>query len=227
MRLIVVEDNEQIAEFLVRGLRAEGYVVDLCRDGKSGFERARNDEWHAIILDLMLPEMDGRQICYELRAQGIQTPIVMLTALDSSEDIVTGLKMGADDYMTKPFSFEELLARINNVISRRSGQQPTSLQKSLQVEDLRFDLDKLTVSRGDRFIELTSLEYALLEYLMREAGNVLSRAKILQNVWVTSVDPLTNVVEVYMSRLRKKIDMEPEKKLVHNIRGRGYLLGIR
>lgn len=227
MRLLVIEDNEQIAEFLLRGLRAEGYVVDFCKDGKAGLEKAVQSEWDAVILDLMLPEMDGRQVCNEIRMQGNQTPIIMLTALDSSEDAVTGLRMGADDYMTKPFAFEELLARIRNIVGRKSGEQLTSQQRILQVEDLQFNLDTLSVSRGDRIIELTSLEFALLEYLMEERDKVLSRAKILQNVWLTSNDPLTNVVEVYVSRLRKKIDVGTETKLIHNIRGRGYFIGIR
>lgn len=221
MRLLVIEDDSRIVEFLTRGLRGEGHTVDVENDGKSGLERARHKKWDAIVLDLMLPGLDGREICRNLRMEGNRTPILMLTALDSTKDVVKGLRLGADDYLTKPFAFDELLARLETLKSRAAGATKNSV---LQIADLTFDRDALVVHRGGREIELTSLEYALLEFLMMEHGKVVSRARIRQNVWGTAADPLTNIVDVYIRRLRAKIDEGAEVQLINTIRGRGYRL---
>ncbi len=228
MKLLVVEDDVRIVEFLARGLRAEGHSVTIANHGQKGLDLARAEQWDAVILDLMLPGLDGREVCRSLRMERNLTPVLMLTALDSTEDIVRGLQMGADDYLTKPFAFDELLARLEN-IQRRVSQAaaPAGSDRVLTVGDLSFDRDALLVKRAGREIELTSLEYALLEFLMVEAGKVVSRARILQNVWGAHEDPLTNVVDVYIRRLRVKIDDdEAETKLISTIRGRGYRLAV-
>lgn len=226
MKLLVVEDDVRIVEFLARGLRAEGHSVTVANDGRKGLDLARDGQWDAVVLDLMLPELDGREVCRALRMERNTIPILMLTALDSTEDIVRGLQMGADDYLTKPFAFDELLARLEN-LQRRMKQPVNTGDKNrvLAVADLTFDRDALMVKRAGREIELTSLEYALLEFLMVEAGKVVSRARILQNVWGAHEDPLTNVVDVYIRRLRIKIyDEDAETKLISTVRGRGYRL---
>ena len=224
MNLLLIEDDIRIIEFLARGLRAEGHTVTVETDGQSGLNRARAEKWDAIILDLMLPGLDGREVCRSLRAEKNSTPILMLTALDSTEEIVGGLRMGADDYLTKPFAFDELLARLENLKGRGDTPHIRREETVLKVADLTFDRDALIVMRGEREIELTSLEYALLEFLMTESGKVVSRARILQNVWGSSTDPLTNIVDVYVRRLRSKIDDGTETKLISTVRGRGYRL---
>ena len=224
MKLLLVEDDIRIVEFLARGLRAESHSVTVANDGQRGLSLAREGQWDVIILDLMLPILDGREVCQALRMEQNATPILMLTALDSTEDIVRGLQMGADDYLTKPFAFDELLARLEN-LHQRVRQPAASGQKNrtLTIGNLSFDRDALMVRRAGREIELTSLEYALLEFLMVEAGKVVSRARILQNVWGAHEDPLTNVVDVYIRRLRMKIgDEDAEDKLIATVRGRGY-----
>lgn len=224
MNLLLVEDDIRIYEMLGRGLRAEGHMVRVVNDGESGLSEARRNDWDAIILDLMLPRTNGLEVCRTLRMERNATPILMLTALDSTEDVVRGLRMGADDYLTKPFVFDELLARLET-IHGRSGRDGRSAEDGLlQVGDLCFDRDALVVSRGGREVELTSLEYALLEFLMLEQGKVVSRTRILQNVWGAHEDPLTNVVEVYIRRLRAKLDDSDEARLITTIRGRGYRL---
>ena len=170
----------------------------------------------------MLPKLDGREVCRRLRAEQNKTPVLMLTALDTTEDIVRGLRFGADDYLTKPFAFDELIARVE-ALSRRGDSADVAL-RNLEVADLQFDRDALIVHRAGREIDLTSLEYALLEFLMVEQGKVVSRARILDNVWGTSNDPLTNVVDVYIRRLREKIDDGFDKPLIKTVRGRGYRL---
>ena len=222
MKLLLIEDDSRIVQFLQRGLKAEGHVVSVVQDGTEGLELAQAGEWDAIVLDIMLPGKDGREICRTLRMSGNPTPILMLTALDSTEDVVQGLRLGADDYMSKPFAFDELLARLERLGSRDAA--PDRASPLLQVADLTFDRDALVVRRGGTTIELTSLEYALLEFLMVEAGKVVSRARILQNVWGASEDPLTNVVDVYIRRLRTKIDEGRTPALIKTIRGRGYRL---
>ena len=224
MKLLLIEDDIRIVEFLARGLRAEGHTVTVATGGRSGLDRARAEEWDVMILDLMLPGLDGREVCRSLRVGRNRTPILMLTALDSTEEIVGGLRMGADDYLTKPFAFDELLARLENLGGRGGMPGIRDERTVLRVADLTFDRDALIVMRGEREIELTSLEYALLEFLMTESGKVVSRARILQNVWGSSTDPLTNIVDVYVRRLRSKIDDGEERKLIGTVRGRGYRL---
>jgi len=225
VNILLVEDDGRIADFLLRGLQAEGHAVENEIDGALALERARSSRWDAIILDLMLPGLDGREICRTLRLEKNRTPILMLTALDTVEDVVRGLRLGADDYLAKPFAFEELLARLDTIVMRGAHRHTDPDQLLLQVDDLTFDLEALTVRRGNREIELSALEYALLEFLMRESGRVVSRARILQNVWGMREDPLTNVVDVYMRRLRAKIDDPEPIKLITMIRGRGYRFG--
>jgi len=220
--VLLVEDDERILEFLQRGLQAEGYSVRVARDGAQGLDLARGDDLEIILLDLMLPKMDGRDVCRTLRGEGIQIPIMMFTALDSTEDVVRGLRFGADDYITKPFAFDEFLARVEALLRR--GPARTIKPSLLVVGDLEFDRDALVVKRAGREIALTSLEYALLEFLMVESGKVVSRARILENVWGTSNDPLTNVVDVYIRRLRSHIDEGFDHALIKTVRGRGYRL---
>ncbi len=220
MTILLIEDDERIISFLERGLKAEGMGVTVARTGPEGFEMGRDSEHGLIILDLMLPGMHGRDVCQELRASGVRTPILMLTAMDSLEDKVSGLRLGADDYLAKPFAFTELLARIEALLRRSGGYaEKTSL---LQVGSLSFDRDTLEVRRGDRLVELTAKELALLEFLMSAPGRVMSRARILDAVWGYSTDPLTNVVDVYIRRLRAKIDDGEPDQLIKTVRGYGY-----
>jgi DNA-binding response OmpR family regulator len=223
LNVLLIEDDERIVEFLVRGLRAEGYNMSTARDGSEGYERALDGSFDAIILDLMLPGMDGRDICQNLRMKGIDTKILMLTALETTADVVRGLRMGADDYLTKPFAFDELVARLE-VLGRKEGAFADRESEILEVGPLVFDRDALSVTFHGSEIELTSLEYALLEFLMVEKGKVVSRARILQNVWGVHEDPLTNVVDVYIRRLRTKLAEKGPEKMVSTIRGRGYKL---
>ena len=220
MRLLLVEDDERIVEFLRRGLHAKGYSVDVVNSGPDGLEYGQSDQYQVILLDLMLPGMHGREVCQNLRMEGVRTPILMLTAMDALEDVVEGLRLGADDYMTKPFSFVELLARLE-ALARRGGDYHVKPRR-LVMGDLTFDRESLEVWRGETPIQLTSKELALLELLMSAAGKVVSRAQILENVWGASSDPLTNVVDVYIRRLRAKIDTEGAGSSITTIRGRGY-----
>jgi len=220
--LLVVEDEPRVADFLARGLRTEGYPVTLARAGREGLDLARTHPFDLILLDLMLPDMSGLAVCQELRARGIRTPILILTALDTTEDKVKGLRLGADDYLTKPFDVDELLARIEALIRRSRGLPPDARQ--LVVGDLVFDRESLTVHRGERAIDLTAKELALLELLMSAPGKVLSRERILNTVWGYAEDPLTNVVDGYISRLRSKIDQGRTPTLIKTLRGIGYKL---
>lgn len=223
MKLLLVEDDDRIVEFLVKGLVAEGFSVQVARDGAAGLEMASKGEWDAIVLDLMLPILDGREICQTLRKARINTPILMLTALETTEDVVRGLRMGANDYMTKPFAFDELVARLEVLVPSTGFDDPND-DNLLEVGDIRFDRDALQVTKAGTVIDLTSLEYALLEFLMVEAGKVVSRVRILQNVWGSNEDPLTNVVDVYIRRLRTKLDDSAEDSRIKTVRGRGYRL---
>lgn len=220
MTILLIEDDERIISFLERGLKAEGLGISVARTGPDGFEMGRSSDYSLIILDLMLPGMHGKDICQELRASGIRTPILMLTAMDSLEDKVSGLRLGADDYLAKPFAFTELLARIEALLRRSGGYaEKTSV---LRVGDLTFDRETLEIERGGRAIELTAKELALLEFLMSAPGRVMSRARILDAVWGYSTDPLTNVVDVYIRRLRSKIDDGEPTNLIKTVRGYGY-----
>ncbi len=231
MNILVVEDDRRVADFLERGLRAEGHCVHVARNGPDGLamaqrlwrERQSADPPTVMLLDVMLPGMSGLDVCQGLRAARLGLPILMLTALGTVEDRVAGLRMGADDYLTKPFAFEELLARID-ALARRAHVDPQAPSDVLQVQDLVLDLRTMRAHRGERRLTLTARELALLELMMRQPGRLVSRERILANVWGTHEDPLTNVVDVYIRRLRSKIDTDQDQALIHTVRGLGYRL---
>ena len=220
MRILVVEDEKHVADFICRGLKEEGYAVDVAYDGEEGHYQATVNDYDLIVLDLMLPKMDGLAFCRDLRRRKMATPIIMLTAKDALKDKIRGLDSGANDYLTKPFAFEELLARIRVLL--RGGRQAEPA--SLQVDDLELDLITHRVTRAGKDVPLTNKEYALLEYLMRNAGSIVTRTMLSEHVWDMSFDTLTNVIDVYINYLRGKIDQGHNKKLIHTIRGRGYVL---
>lgn len=220
MRILVVEDAFKIASLIKRGLKEEGYAADIASDGEKGEFLAATNQYDVIILDIMLPKIDGLTLCRKLRERKITTPIIMVTAKDAVSDKVKGLDSGADDYITKPFAFEELLARIRALLRKRDERSAAKLQ----VEDLILDLISHKVTRGNKEIVLTAKEYALLEYLMRNSGAVLTRTMISQHVWDINFDSDTNIIDVYVNYLRKKIDDGHKKALIHTIRGRGYAL---
>ncbi|MCV2349791.1 response regulator transcription factor [Paucibacter sp. Y2R2-4] len=219
-QLLIVEDDARVADFLERGLRAEGYAVSLARTGPEGLAAARQGEWALIVLDVMLPGCSGMDVLQTLRSEGQQTPVLMLTAMDSVEDKVGGLRLGADDYLTKPFAFDELVARLEAL--RRRGRTVQQVNSVLALADLRLDRERMRVTRGDQPIVLTAKELAFLELLMSAPGRVFSRERILSNVWGANEDPLTNVVDVYVRRLRQKIDEGRELALLKTVRGIGY-----
>ena len=223
MRVLLVEDDQRIADFVQRGLKAEGYVVEVARSGLEAITLGTEGKFQVIILDLGLPDLNGRQVCERLRNNGIGTPILMLTARDTVQDKVTGLRSGADDYMTKPFAFEELLARIE-VLMRRGGGEIKPETKEFRIADLILNMETHEVRRGEMLIDLTPKEFSLLECFMRMPGKVLSRTRILEQVWGYSADPLTNVVDVYIRQLRRKIDDDYDLKLLKTVRGFGYKL---
>jgi two-component system copper resistance phosphate regulon response regulator CusR len=219
MRILVIEDEKKIASFIKRGLKEEGHMVDVAYDGEEGYQLSGENDYDMILLDIMLPKQDGISLCRQLRDDGVTTPVLMLTAKDSIQDKVTGLDSGADDYLTKPFAFEELLARIRALVRKRSPQAT-----KLQVGDLVLDLISHRVTRAEKEILLTMKEYSLLEYLMRNAGTVVTRTMITEHVWEIDFDTSTNIIDVYINYLRNKIDSGQQKKLIHTVRGRGYLL---
>ena len=216
----MIEDEKKVADFISNGLAEEGYAVDVAHDGDQGFFLATTNEYDAILLDIMLPKMDGITLCTKLRSEDNHTPILMLTAKDAIKDKVRGLDAGADDYLTKPFAFEELLARIRSLLRKKSLQQRTRFQ----VDNLVLDTITHTVSRGESEIQLSVKEYSLLEYLMRNTGSVVTRTMIAEHVWDINFDTFTNVIDVYISYLRNKIDRGHDIKLIHTVRGRGYVL---
>ncbi len=220
MRILVVEDEKKLASFIKRGLKEEHYVVDVARNGDDGLYMAEINTYDLIILDIMLPGKDGLFICRQLRKKHISVPVLMLTARDEVEDKVSGLDAGADDYLTKPFAFRELLARIRALL-RRNKQEKTT---KLKVADLELDQITHKVTRGGKEINLTSTEYTLLEYLMLNAGQVVTRTMISEHVWHDDFDRFTNIINVYIGYLRSKIDGDRNKKLIHSIRGTGYIL---
>ena len=222
MNILVVEDDMRVADFLLRGLRAEGYRVQLARTGPEGLELARGSELSVLLLDLMLPGLSGLELCQTLRAESNHVPVLMLTALSNTEDKVSGLRLGADDYLTKPFAFEELLARIEALLRRGREQRPRAT--TLQVADLVLDRERMEVTRAGKLVPLTAKELAFLELLMAAPGRVYSRERILSNVWGTNEDPLTNIVDVYVRRLRAKIDEGHPVALLKTVRGLGYRL---
>jgi len=221
MRILLVEDDQRIVDFVQRGLKAEGYTVEVAHSGLEAITLGAEGKFQAIILDLGLPDLNGRLVCEHLRNSGVGTPILMLTARDTVQDKVTGLRSGADDYMTKPFAFEELLARIE-VLMRRGGAEIKPEIKEFRIADLILNGETHEVRRGEAIIDLTPKEFALLECFMRMPGKVLSRTRILEQVWGYSADPLTNVVDVYIRQLRRKIDDDYDLKLLKTVRGFGY-----
>jgi heavy metal response regulator len=218
MRVLVVEDERRIADFLSRGLSEQGYAVDVAYDGEEALDWPTVAQFDVIILDVMLPARDGVQVCRILRERGLKTPILMLTARDAVEDRVRGLDSGADDYLVKPFAFSELLARLR-ALTRR---EPAALGIVLQIADLTMDTSSREVRRQDTLLELTTKECALLEYLMRHANQVLTRTMIAEHVWNYDFDNATNVIDVHIRNLRRKIDDPFQVKLVHTVRGAGY-----
>jgi two-component system OmpR family response regulator len=221
MKLLVVEDDRNTAAYLVKGLSESGYTVDQAGDGREGLFLASSGSYDAIILDRMLPGMDGLALVGALRAAKIATPSLILSALGSVDDRVKGLKAGGDDYLVKPFAFSELLARVEALL-RRGGTAATTTK--LRVADLELDLLTRTVRRDDTTIDLLPREFQLLEYLMRNAGHVITRTMLLEHVWDYHFDPQTNVTDVHVSRLRQKIDRNFERPLLHTVRGAGYCL---
>jgi two-component system copper resistance phosphate regulon response regulator CusR len=220
MRLLLIEDENDAARIIAKGLRQESHAVDIAVDGISGLEKALTQLHDLIILDIRLPLKDGWIVCRELREAGLQTPILMLTANGAYEDRVRGLDLGADDYLVKPFDLNELMARVRALLRRK----PLLQDPIIRVDTLEIDTRSRTVRRGGKFIRLTAKEYALLECLAKDAGALLGREAISERVWNESYDPFSNLIEEYVKRLRKKIDFEGEKPLIHARRGDGYIL---
>jgi DNA-binding response OmpR family regulator len=221
MRILLVEDDAVIASSLTKGLREQAYAVDLATDGDAAVYQAAVNPYDAVVLDVMLPKRDGFAVCRELRRRGLTTPVLMLTARDSVRDRIEGLDTGADDYLTKPFEFGELLARLRALLRRG----PVLAPAVLSVADLELDTHAQRVTRAGREVPLTTREYALLEFLARNAGRVVGRAEISDHVWDDNYDPLSNLIESYINRLRKKLDAPGLPPLIHTRRGAGYSLG--
>ena len=221
MRILVVEDDEQTAAYMVKGLTESGYVVDRADNGRDGLFLATSSDFDAVVVDRMLPGLDGLSLIQALRAARVATPVLILSALGQVDDRVQGLRAGGDDYLAKPFAFSELLARIEALLRRRSG--PAVVTK-LAVGDLEMDLLGRSVRRAGRAVDLQPREFRLLEYLMRHAGQVVTRTMLLEGVWDYHFDPQTNVIDVHVSRLRQKIDKGFEAPLLHTVRGAGYCL---
>lgn len=220
MRILVVEDERKVASFIKRGLEAANYAVDVEHDGKAGLTRLLSGDYDLVILDVMLPGLDGLSLMKEIRQRHVSVPVLLLTARVTVADRVMGLDLGADDYLNKPFAFEELLARVRALLRRgNAGVAPV-----LGIADLKLDPVTREVTRGNKRIELTSKEFALLEFLLRRRDQVLSRAVIAQHVWGVNYDTFTNVIDVYVNYLRRKIDSGFESKLIHTVRGAGYVL---
>ncbi|GJL69668.1 MAG: DNA-binding response regulator [Nitrospirales bacterium] len=222
MRILLVEDDSSVSGFIVKGLREEQYAVDLATDGEMGLAMAMTSSYDLIILDIMLPKMNGIDVCRRLRAKRQAMPILLLTAREAVEDRVTGLDTGADDYLTKPFAFAELLARLRALL-RRGSAQPTP---RLTIADLELDPVSHRISRAGQTIILTNKEYSLLEYLMRNTGRVLTRTAITEHVWDIHYESVTNIVDVHIKTLRSKMDRDFSPQLIHTVRGIGYVLKI-
>src|SRR4030066_222974 len=221
MRILLVEDDVKIASFIVKGLKAAGYAVDHALDGENGLTLVTTEPYDAAVVDIMLPKLDGLSLIEKMRKAKIRTPVIILSAKGSIDDRVKGLQTGSDDYVTKPFAFSELLARVQALIRRASGlSEPTRLT----VGDLSLNLLSREVTRGSKKIDLQPIEFSLLEYLMRSAGRVVSKTMIMEHVWDYNFDPQTNVVEARICRLRDKIDRDFDKKLIYTVRGVGYVL---
>ena len=223
MRILVIEDEEKVADFIKKGLVEESYAVDTAGNGKDGLFMAESNDYDLIVLDILLPQFDGFQICSRLREKGNPTPVIMLTAVDSTEDKIKGLNAGADDYMTKPFSFDEFLARVRALLRR--GQSEAA--HKLKVANLTLDPVTRQVKRGDLEIKLRNKEFALLEYFMRNIGRVKTRTMLAEHVWDYDFESYTNVIDVYVNYLRNKIDRGFTPKLIHTVRGTGYVMEAR
>lgn len=221
MRILLVEDELKMARAIRRGLEQEGYAVDVCADGDDAVYRGVENDYDALVLDVMLPGRDGFSICRELRDRGRWSPILMLTARDAVEDRIRGLDAGADDYLVKPFAFGELLARVRAMVRRGAPERPSTLT----VGDVVLDPATHTVRRGETAIDLTPKEFALLEFLMRHPGEVLSRPRILEHVWDMNYDGFSNVVDVYVSYVRRKLEQPFDHTFIRTVRGVGYLVG--
>ncbi len=222
MRVLIIEDNPKMAEALQRGLRESGYAADVSHTGFEGEDMGAAEEYDAILLDLMLPDRDGVEVCRNLRRRNVATPILMLTALSGTESKVAGLDAGADDYITKPFEFEELLARLRALLRRGEATE----SRMLKCDDLNLDVYTRRASRGEQSVDLSNKEFALLEYLMRNPNRVLSRTQIAQKVWDMNFDPSSNVIDVYVAALRKKLDRGFPRELFHTVKGAGYRFGV-
>jgi DNA-binding response OmpR family regulator len=223
VRILLVEDEPRMAQAVAKGLREHAYAVDVSEDGNDALAQASINDYDLILLDVLLPGQDGFEVCRALRARGDATPILMLTARATVDDRITGLDAGADDYLTKPYSFRELLARVRALLRR----EPQFVPPQLEIDNLVIDSVSHKVTRADQSIDLTAKEYALLEYLARHVGQLVSRAQIAEHVWDDSFEPFSNTIEVYMNRLRKKIDEQHPVKLFHTRRGEGYILEPR
>jgi two-component system OmpR family response regulator len=231
MRILVVEDDAEIASFVRKGFDEEGWAVDRAADGEEGLALARTGVYDALVVDIMLPRLDGLSLIERLRSERVGTPVLILSAKRSVDDKVKGFRTGGDDYLTKPFSFTELLVRVQALVRRAAGARPgaagtNGAPTTLTVGDLTLDLLSREASRGTVRIELNPREFALLEYLMRNAGNVVTKTMILEHVWDYRFDPQTNVVDVLVHRLRTKVDKDFETKLIHTLRGAGYVLKV-
>ncbi|MBE3763737.1 heavy metal response regulator transcription factor [Vibrio parahaemolyticus] len=224
MKILIVEDEHKAGEYLQKGLIESGYVVDLVRDGVDGLYHATSEEYDLILLDIMLPKLDGWQVLNTLRSSGIHTPVIMLTAKEQVEDRVRGFELGANDYVVKPYAFAELLARVQNVFRHHIAAQVVASPQTLRVADLELDMIKRVATRAGQSMSLTAKEYALLELLMRKTGQVLSRTTIASLVWDMNFDSDTNVIDVAVKRLRSKVDKPFDRPLIHTVRGMGYKL---
>ncbi len=221
MKILVIEDEKKVAGFIKRGLEEEKYEVDIANDGEKGAQLAIEGSYNLIILDLMLPKRDGISLIKELRSRKIMVPILILSAKDALEDIVTGFNVGSDDYLTKPFAFAELLARVRAILRRAESDRGAEIRFA----DLRLDPVTHKVWRKDKELGLTAKEYAMLEFFMRNPNQVVTRTTIAENVWVDTVfDTFTNVIDIYANYLRRKVDRDADKKLIHTVRGLGYIL---
>lgn len=222
MKILIVEDDPLIAAFLQHGLNTEGNFCVVSNDGESGLSLAQEGDFDLLLLDLMLPRLHGFDVCQKLRMSNVNIPVIILTGMDSTDDVVAGLRMGADDYITKPFSFVELRARIDAVLRRKSDV--ASQDQVLRVGRLAFDRKSLLFTVEEKEIDMTAKELALIELLMSKPGILFSRQRILYNVWGQDMDPFTNVVDVYIGKLRKKIDLDSDNSMIETVRGRGYRL---
>ena len=224
MKLLIVEDEPKVSAFLNQGLSEQGFETDVVYDGQMALKMAQRNTYGLILLDIIIPYINGIELCKRIKEIHPNVPIIMLTALGTTDDKLTGFDAGADDYLVKPFEFKELLARIRALLKRSTGQP--SVSNKIKVADLELDLDKKRASRNAKVIELTAKEFSLLEYLMRHKGRVISRAEIAEHVWEVTFDTGTNVVDVYVNLLRKKVDKDFDTKLIHTKIGSGYILNV-